>query len=227
MRVAVIDYGTGNLGSMLRALEELGAQPTLASHPDQIADAARLILPGVGSFTDCMAALSAGGWPQALRAAVDEAGTPLLGVCVGMQLLAMRGSEGATAGRATAGLGFVPGTVRHLRDLGCGLRLPHVGWNAIDPAGGPDPLLTGIPAGTNFYFVHSFALETQTQDAEAPDTETPDTETPDHVIATATHDIPFVAAVRCGRVWGTQFHPEKSSRAGFRLLRNFLGDLPC
>jgi glutamine amidotransferase len=212
MRVAVIDYGTGNLGSMLRALEELGAQPFLATHPDQILNATRLILPGVGSFTDCMGALADGGWIAPLRQAVSDRQTPLLGVCVGMQLLAGFGTEGATTDEGTAGLGFVPGTVRHLRAQGCGARLPHVGWNAIQLGVNPDPLLAGIPDGTNFYFVHSYALDADTQD---------------HVIATASHDVPFVAAVRQGRVWGTQFHPEKSSRAGFRLLRNFLGDLPC
>jgi len=217
MRVAVIDYGTGNLGSMLRALEELGARAYLATHPDQLADAGRLILPGVGSFTDCMGALADGGWIAPLHKAVTENSTPLLGVCVGMQLLAAYGTEGADIaqdgiGPGTAGLGFVKGTVRHLRAQGCAARLPHVGWNAIRLSGATDPLLSGIPDGTNFYFVHSYALDAETQD---------------QVIATANHDVPFVAAVRQGRVWGTQFHPEKSSRAGFRLLRNFLGDLPC
>lgn len=212
MRVAVIDYGTGNLGSMQSALEELGAQAYLATAPDQIEGASQLILPGVGSFTDCMGALGAAGWVTALNAAVKDCGIPLLGVCVGMQLLATRGTEGAVDEQGTAGLGFVPGTVRHLRDTGCTTRLPHVGWNAIHIAATLDPLLTGIPDETNFYFVHSYAL--------APDTT-------NDVIATATHGVPFVAAVRRGRVWGTQFHPEKSSRAGFRVLRNFLGDLPC
>lgn len=213
MRVAVIDFGTGNLGSMLRALEELGAQPFLATTPVQIAGSARLILPGVGSFSDCMAALTAGDWIAPLRRAIEEEDVPLLGVCVGMQLLASRGSEGASTADGTEGLGFVPGRVEHLRTRGCTARLPHVGWNAIHPAGEPDPLLSRIPEGTNFYFVHSYAMK--------PDH-------PEDVIATAMHDVSFVAAVRRGHVWGTQFHPEKSSRAGFRLLRNFLeGGTSC
>lgn len=212
MRVAIIDFGTGNLGSMQRALEELGAQAYLAAAPDQIGGAARVILPGVGSFADCMGALVDRGWIAALHMLVEDRGIPLLGVCVGMQLLATRGTEGAVSGQVTDGLGIVSGTVRHLRDHGCTLRLPHVGWNAIHRSDPPDPLLAGIPDGTNFYFVHSYALDPDKQD---------------HAIATATHGVPFVAAVRRGRVWGTQFHPEKSSRAGFRLLRNFLGDLPC
>ena len=212
MRVAVIDYGTGNLGSMLRALEELGATAFLATTPDQLTGADRLILPGVGNFTDCMGALSQGGWISPLTQAVHDNGIPLLGVCVGMQLLASRGSEGATNADGTPGLGFVPGTVTHLRDQGCTARLPHVGWNAIEPAAPHDPLFARIPEGTNFYFVHSYAF--------VPDAA-------NDVIATANHGVPFVAAVRRGRVWGTQFHPEKSSRAGFRVLRNFLWDLPC
>lgn len=211
MRVAVIDYGTGNLGSMLRALEELGAVGYLATSPDQLAGAGRLILPGVGNFSDCMAALEAGQWIDALHQAV-EGGLPLLGVCVGMQLLASSGSEGAVVANMTPGLGFVPGQVHHLRAQGCTARLPHVGWNAIHPSNPVDPLFAGIPDGTNYYFVHSYAFAADA----APD-----------VIATAEHGVPFAAAIRRGRVWGTQFHPEKSSRAGFRLLHNFLSDLQC
>lgn len=210
MRVAVIDYGTGNLGSMLRALEEVGAIPRLATEPEHLTQADRVILPGVGNFSDCMVALTDGGWVPALHQAVAR-GLPLLGVCVGMQLLASDGTEGAGAQGTTAGLGLIAGTVTHMRDQGCMERLPHVGWNALHPVGA-DPLLAGIPDGTNFYFVHSFAF--QADDAA-------------QVIGRATHGLPFAAAIRAGRVWGTQFHPEKSSRAGFRVLRNFLGDLPC
>lgn len=212
MRVAVIDYGTGNLGSMLRALEELGASAYLAMTPQDLEGASRLILPGVGNFSDCMAALDAGGWPAALRQAVTVTGIPLLGVCVGMQLLASAGSEGAATSELTNGLDFIPGRVEHLRLLGCTARLPHVGWNAIHPAQPADPLLSGIPDGTNYYFVHSYAFVPE----DISD-----------VIAKAEHAVQFAAAIRRGRVWGTQFHPEKSSRAGFRVLRNFLGDLPC
>lgn len=210
MRVVVIDYGSGNLGSMLRALEELGAQPSLATSPAMMAKADRLILPGVGNFTDCMTALVAGGWVEPLHEATQQRQIPLLGVCVGMQLLASTGEEGATTPAGTAGLGFVAGQVRHLRAMGCHQRLPHVGWNAITPSN--DPLFAGIPAGTQFYFVHSYALMA---------------DDPRQVVAMAHHDVPFVAAVRAGHIWGTQFHPEKSSRAGFRVLRNFIGQESC
>jgi glutamine amidotransferase len=209
MRVAVVDYGTGNLGSMR---VDRGPRASLATDPDQLAGADRLILPGVGNFSDCMAALAAGDWIAPLVKVARGGRVPLLGVCVGMQLLAATGDEGAVDPSGTPGLGLVPGRVRHLRDLGCNERLPHVGWNGIAPTGAAgrpaDPLLAGIPAGTNFYFVHSYAM--------VPDD-------PAHLVATCRHGVPFAAAVRAGTVWGTQFHPEKSSRAGFRLLRNFIG----
>lgn len=212
MRVAVIDYGSGNLGSMLRAIEELGGKPELATQPEMIVGADRILLPGVGSFSDCMSALTAKDWPEALTEATQGKAVPLLGVCVGMQLLASRGDEGASDPDGTKGLGFVPGRVRHLRDMHCEERLPHMGWNAISLSGPADFLLAGIPDRTSFYFAHSYAM--------LPDD-------PTQVIATARHGTDFVAAVRAGLVWGTQFHPEKSSRAGFRVLRNFLQATPC
>jgi len=211
MRVAVIDHGTGNLGSMLGALGAIGARATLATQPEALRGAERVILPGVGSFTDCMGALREAGWVEAIHACVAE-GTPLLGVCVGMQLLATSGMEGAAGPTGTEGLGLIGGTVRHLRDAGCRARLPHVGWNDLRFAHPDDPMVRGIPEGTQFYFVHSYAFAV---------------EEPGHVVATAHHGVELVAAVRSQRVWGTQFHPEKSGRAGFALLRNFLSEGAC
>ena len=213
MRVGVVDYGSGNLGSMLRALEELDADPSLITAPAALDGVQAIILPGVGNFTEAMSLLHAGGWVAGLLAAVRDRGCPLLGVCVGMQLLADSGDEGADGGAGAAptpGLGLVGGRVRHLRDLGCNDRIPHVGWNAIDHAG--DPLFDRIRAGTDFYFVHSYAMAV-TDPASA--------------IATVRYGIPVTAAVRAGRVMGTQFHPEKSGRAGFALLRNFLQGAGC
>jgi glutamine amidotransferase len=211
MRVAVIDHGTGNLGSMLGALGAVGARATLATQPDALRGAERVILPGVGSFTDGMGALRRAGWVEAIRGCVRE-GTPLLGVCIGMQLLATAGMEGATEPAGTEGLGLIGGTVRHLRDSGCRARLPHVGWNELRLARPDDPMVRGIPEGTQFYFVHSYGFAVD--DA-------------DHVVATTHHGVEVVAAVRSDRVWGTQFHPEKSGRAGFAILRNFLSEGAC
>jgi imidazole glycerol-phosphate synthase subunit HisH len=212
MKVGVIDYGVGNLGSVMRAIEELRVAPVLVDRATDMHAADCLILPGVGNFADCARLLDANGWTTALRDEVQGYKRPLLGVCVGMQLLANASTEGADSGHGTAGLGFIPGQVQHLRSLGCTLRVPHVGWNSITRHGEADHLFDGIPDGTDFYFVHSYAFVPQD---------------PADVLATTDYGVPVVAAVRRGHVWGTQFHPEKSSRAGFRLLRNFIEGSPA
>lgn len=212
MKVGVIDYGVGNLGSVLRALEELRVAPVLVNRATDMHATDCLILPGVGNFADCARLLNDGGWTTALRDEVLGYQRPLLGVCVGMQLLADSSTEGAQAGQNVAGLGFVPGEVRHLSSFGCKLRIPHVGWNGITRTQTADHLFNGMPDGTDFYFVHSYAFAPQD---------------PADVLATTDHGVPVTAAVRRGHVWGTQFHPEKSSRAGFRLLKNFIEGPAC
>jgi glutamine amidotransferase len=212
MRVGVIDYGVGNLGSVLRALEALRVTPLLINRAIDMHSTDCLILPGVGNFADCARLLEAGGWISALRDEVLGYRRPLMGVCVGMQLLADSSSEGGCDGQQTPGLGLIPGDVKHLRALGCMLRVPHVGWNSISCTRGDDPLFSGIPDGTDFYFVHSYAFKP----LESSD-----------VLATTEYGIPITAAVRRGHIWGTQFHPEKSSRAGFRLLKNFIEGSRC
>jgi len=212
MKVGIVDYGVGNLGSVVKALDQLGAKAALVTEPARLPDYEALLLPGVGNFGDCARLLAAGGWPQALHEQV-AAGRPLLGICVGMQLLADSSTEGSGANAgATPGLGLVPGQVQSLRALGCTLRVPHVGWNALQRTNGGDPLLNDIPDGTDFYFVHSYALVPAD---------------PADLVATTDYGIDVAAVVRHGRVWGTQFHPEKSSRAGFQLLRNFLREAAC
>lgn len=212
MKVGVIDYGVGNLGSVLRALEELRVTPVLVGRATDMHATDRLILPGVGNFADCARLLNNGGWVTALRDEVHGCDRPLLGVCVGMQLLADNSTEGAAEGQYTAGLGFIPGQVRHLRSIGCTERVPHVGWNGISRTRHDDHLFNDIPDGTDFYFVHSYVFNPE----ESTD-----------VLATTDYGVPITAAVRRGLVWGTQFHPEKSSRAGFRLLRNFIEGPAC
>ncbi len=211
MKIGVIDYGVGNLGSVVRSLEELRVTPILIDRAVDIHAADSLILPGVGSFTDCKRQLDQNGWTEALKDEVLGYDKPLLGICVGMQLLADRGEEGATDLTGTMGLGFVPGEVRSLTDLGCTLRVPHVGWNAVDIRE-PSDLMRGIPSGTDFYFVHSYTFVPKNQS---------------DVIAVTDYGIPIAAVVGHGRVWGTQFHPEKSSKAGFKVLRNFVEGYVC
>lgn len=211
MNVVIVDYGMGNLGSVRRALEQLGAEPEIATDPARLEQAERIILPGVGSFADGMAHLDQHGWSAALRARAQR-GTPLLGICLGMQLLATCGSERGEH----AGLGLIPGRVTRLDLMGCQARIPHVGWNDIKVTAAADNaagrLFEGIADGTDFYFVHSFAFEA---------------ERPDDVLASVDYGIEVAAAVGRGHVAGTQFHPEKSSKAGFRILKNFLEAEAC
>jgi len=206
MRVAIVSYGMGNVGSVRRAMEDLGAAVTLAEHPAALFEADRIVLPGVGAFGECVARLDAAGFVGPLQRVVRD-GKPLLGICVGMQMLAEFGEEYGEH----AGLGLIAGRVRRLDAMGCTLRLPHMGWNDVEFK--PDqPLFESITSGSDVYFVHSFGLDPSTTDAAC---------------ATAEYGVPLVAAVRSGHVFGTQFHPEKSSRVGRRVLRNFLDYRPC
>jgi glutamine amidotransferase len=207
MKVAVIDYGLGNLGSVRRAIAELGADPELADSPEKLRGADRVILPGVGGFADGMSLLHARGWVNAVREEAAK-GKPILGICLGMQLLASRGTEGGD----TEGLNLIAGDVVPLRELGCELRIPHVGWNEVAVRDRSCKLLDGIPGSTDFYFVHSYAF-------------TP--KDPQHVRATTSYGASVPAVVARDNVAGTQFHPEKSSKAGFRVLRNFLDAGAC
>jgi imidazole glycerol-phosphate synthase subunit HisH len=204
----IVDYGSGNLHSagkaFARVAAETGGGPVLVSgDPGQVARAERLVLPGVGAFADCRAGLMA---VPGLFAAVTEAAIararPFLGICVGMQMMAMRGLEHGE----TPGFGWIAGEVAPLAPAGTGLKIPHMGWNALAPAR-PHPLWDGIAPGGHAYFVHSFALR-------AAD--------PADVAATADHGGAFVAAVARENLFGTQFHPEKSQALGLRLIANFL-----
>lgn len=214
MKVGVIDYGVGNLGSVLRALEELRVTPVLVNRATDMHATDCLILPGVGNFADCVRLLDDGGWTTALHDEVLGYKRPLLGVCVGMQLLADSSTEGAAEGQDTPGLGFIPGQVRHLRSFGCTLRVPHVGWNGITRTRTrtDDHLLAGMPDGTDFYFVHSYAFVA---------------DDPADVAATCTYGTEFTVAVERANVVGVQFHPEKSQRMGLAILARFASWSPC
>lgn len=207
MTLAIIDYGMGNLGSVRRACTELGTEVILASDPKELDIADQVILPGVGNFFEGMARLRSAGWIEAIQQQVVENQKPLLGICLGMQLLASYGEEGGLM----AGLGLIPGYVRRLDQLGCSLRIPHVGWNDINLKK-PNFLLENIPNGTDFYFVHSYAFE-------AVETR--------HISASINYGTEITAAISNGHIFGVQFHPEKSSKAGRRLLKNFLDYGSC
>ena len=198
--LALIDYGAGNLHSVHNALRKAGAEDAvITADPEVVAKADRIVLPGVGAFKACMEALSAiPGMIGAMNEAVGQRGTPFLGVCVGMQLLADAGEE---FGRHE-GLGWVPGTVRRIESTDPAIKVPHMGWNKVTLNGAPPLLETG-----EAYFLHSYHFE-------AAD--------PDHVAAVTDHGGPLVAAVARDTIIGCQFHPEKSQTYGLSFLSRFL-----
>lgn len=195
--VVVLDLGIGNLANLVRALRYVGARPIVASDPHQVERASHLILPGVGAFRPPRERLR-GALEEPLRRAVSR-GTPLLGICVGFQLLFEESEEG---GR-TDGLGLLRGRVTRLPAV---VPVPQIGWNYVEPVR-PHGLFEGLQMPQYFYFVHSYA-------PEAIDT--------DAVVATTRHGRPFPAVLARGSVAGVQFHPERSGAAGLRLLENFL-----
>jgi glutamine amidotransferase len=202
MTVAIIDYGMCNLGSVRRAFEECGAEVELTDRPSDLDRADHLVLPGVGAFTQGMANLKTQGWIEALQKNAIEKQKPLLGICLGMQLLAELGLEGGE----TKGLGFIRGRVERLKPPTAEIRIPHVGWNEIHFAKS-NPLFEGIDAGTDFYFVHSYHFVLSE---------------PSDALATTPYCGGFVSSVAHKNILGVQFHPEKSQKPGFQLIRNFL-----
>jgi glutamine amidotransferase len=199
--VAVFDYGSGNLHSVCRALDAAGADVRLTSDPAQVKEAAGLVVPGVGAFAECMAGLRQAGGESLIRDWV-AARRPLLGICVGHQILFESGVE---HGIDTHGVGLLPGVVEELPVK----RLPHMGWNTVQPPA-DTRLLAGL-GDERFYFVHSYGVLADDSQPGGP------------AFTIAEHEgVPFVAAVEYGPISATQFHPEKSGEAGRRLLRNWL-----
>lgn len=195
--IAIVDYGVGNLRSVERACLRVGAEARIIASPAELRWARGAILPGVGAFGDGMAHLRAAGWPPVLQAWAAE-GRPLLGICLGMQLLF---DESEEMGRHR-GLGLLPGRV--LRFTG-GLKVPHVGWNQVQPLC-EHPLLAGVPTGAYAYFVHSYYVEPAD---------------PALILATTDYGGPYASVVGRGNILGLQFHPEKSQEVGLRMLANF------
>ncbi|OBI34538.1 imidazole glycerol phosphate synthase, glutamine amidotransferase subunit [Mycobacterium sp. E1386] len=198
--VVVLDYGSGNLRSAQRALERAGASVEVTADADAAAAADGLVVPGVGAFEACMTGLRRVKGDRIIADRVT-AGRPVLGVCVGMQILF---ADGVEFGVQTTGCGQWPGEVTRL-DAPV---VPHMGWNVVD-AGAGTTLFKGLDADTRFYFVHSYAAQRWEGSSEA-------------VLTWATHRVPFLAAVEQGPLSATQFHPEKSGDAGAAVLRNWI-----
>lgn len=202
-KVVVLDYGSGNLRSAQRAVERVGAEVTVTADAAEAFEADGLVVPGVGAYQACMAGLRDIDGEQIIAKRL-AAGRPVLGVCVGMQIMFSRGVE---FGVETDGCGQWPGAVTRL-DAPV---IPHMGWNVVD-APKASTLFRGLDADTRFYFVHSYAAQTWQGD-------------PDALLTWATHEVPFLAAVENGPLSATQFHPEKSGDAGATLLRNWVESL--
>ena len=204
MNVGVIRYGAGNIDSVVRALEVCGATPQVIEDAADLDTVAAIVLPGVGAFSHGMAVLRSSGFVDALEVEVVQNQIPFLGICLGMQLLAERGNEGSH--QWEDGLGWIDGEVARLP---ADERVPHVGWNEVYPTDtdGGDALLRNVEPGRDFYFVHSYRL----------------TPANDAVWAASTpYGSSFCSAVVREHIWGVQFHPEKSQKVGFEVLKNFL-----
>jgi imidazole glycerol-phosphate synthase subunit HisH len=209
VNVVIVDYGSGNLRSAAKAFERaatengISAQIEVTNKPEAVVGADRVVLPGVGAFADCRRGVAAvPGLEAAMREAVIARARPFLGICVGMQLMADRGREFETV----AGLGWIEGEVVAITPRDPALKIPHMGWNEIEPRAA-HPLLAGLGAGAHAYFVHSYHFRL----GDAAD-----------LIAVTDYGGPLTAIIGRGNLAGTQFHPEKSQEAGLRLIGNFL-----
>jgi glutamine amidotransferase len=200
--IAVVDYGSGNLQAIANIFGRLKIPFTLARRPEDLAHAAKILLPGVGAFDQAMGELERSGIREALDRSVLEEKKPILGICVGMQLLARSSEEGVAAG-----LGWIDAEVRRFDHATAGptTQLPHMGWNTIEPVRA-DPLFQEVDLQTGYYFLHSYYVSCRN---------------PSDTLAVTDYGMRFTAAVRRENVYGVQFHPEKSHQAGVQLLKNF------
>lgn len=196
--IAIIDYGAGNIRSIEKALEQVGAQVQVTDDPAVVANARAVVLPGVGSAGAAMARMTERGLDEAIREATQQ-GKPFLGICLGMQLLADHHAEGEVDG-----LRLFRGEVRHIPH---GPKIPHMGWNQVSPLHEKLAIFADIPAASYFYFAHSYYVEPYDRNG---------------VAAVTDYGSPYCSVIATSQVWGTQFHPEKSGVIGLHMLKNFV-----
>ncbi len=202
--IAIVDYGIGNVGSVLRSIEECGYSAIITNQITELKESSHIILPGVGSFSSAMMQLESRKLIEPLTEMVFEKQKPFLGICLGMQLL---GDFGYENDKNTKGLGWIQGEVKKIPTLSTKLPLPHVGWNNIEMKKN-SPIFENIPNSSNFYFVHSYYFA-------AKDFE-------NHVLATVNYSEDLPVIINKNNIYGFQFHPEKSQKIGLKLLKNFL-----
>ena len=206
MKVGVIDYGMGNLFSVIGALEIVGADVTICKVPDSLKEVDRIVLPGVGAFKDCIDIITKTGFKDALNREVIELGKPIFGICLGMQIM----GHGSSEFGQHKGLGWIEGDVIRLKPDAHNLRVPHIGWYDVNYSV-DSPLFANLPESPDFYFVHSFYLQCdQNQDVEA----------------TCDYGQTVTAAIKKNNIFASQFHPEKSQDLGLKVLENFLSWIP-
>jgi|TARA_B110000483_G_C17974541_1_gene457234 glutamine amidotransferase len=202
MIISIVSYGTGNINSVLKAVSDLNYTAKVVKNPRELSRSDKIILPGVGSFFSCMSLLNLGNWTEELTYLVKEKKVDILGICLGMQLLAKSSEEDIFS----SGLGFLECEVKSLKNEGCTNVLPHMGWNSVE-IHGSSKLLKDIPNKTDFYFANSYFCKNIKDE---------------YITGFANYDIKFPATVEFENIYGSQFHPEKSSKMGKKLLENFL-----
>ncbi len=195
--IAIIDYGMGNLRSVEKALQQMGFDAQVTDNPQQVLAAKGVVLPGVGAFADAMANLNTSGMIPAIEKTVEE-NKPFVGICLGLQLMFSYSEENGLH----SGLGIFPGKVVKIP---AGLKVPHMGWNQINIKR-ENPILKDVPNGSNVYFVHSYYVEPEDKEI---------------VVSTTDYSLDFTSIVAKGNTFGIQFHPEKSSKIGLKILQNF------
>ncbi len=199
--IVIVNYGLGNLGSVLNMFKRIGAPAKITSDPEEIATAEKILLPGVGAFDVAMKKIHEAGFFTILNTLALEKKIPILGICLGMQLLTDRSDEGYMEG-----FHWIPGTTRKFTfPEDSGLKIPHMGWNEVTEKN-PSQLTAGLPFGSRFYFVHSYFVKT---------------DHPSHSVMTTTYGHEFDCVIQSGNIYGAQFHPEKSHKFGMQLLQNF------
>lgn len=199
--ITIIDYGMGNLGSIKNMLNRIGVPSEITNNPENILKARKLILPGVGRFDTAMGIIEKSGLKNLLIEKVLSDGIPILGICLGMQLLTQLSEEGNTLG-----LGFIPAKTIKFKFKDNHFKIPHMGWNTVHP-NASNPLIDNLPREPRFYFVHSYYVKVEDETYS--------------ILKTTYGEVEFDSAIHKSNIWGTQFHPEKSHKYGMKLLENF------